>query len=167
MSFFIPHSDYSFRFSSFRHKLKSCPASVILLIDLDPRIHSNIDFNTRKEIFTRMYRMTSSYFSPFFALIFSAKVLWYFWHSCPIAPEVVKMSGVKVPCSTWITRWLYCAFFTLLLVRPTAHRQTNWQICDIHSYSSLIGAPILSLRLYIPILSVRLPSLWCCHAWRW
>lgn len=112
-------SDQFVRFNSLRHKLKSCPASAVFLTALKLRRHSNVHLNTRKEIFSQVWRMTSSYLSQFFVLILSAKVLWYFWHSCPIAPEVVKMSGVQVPCSTWITRGLYCAFFSVSCFRMT------------------------------------------------
>ena len=53
----------------------SPPTSMFFFIDLDPLRHSNVAFSTRNEIFTLMYLMISSYFSPLFlVLIFSARL---------------------------------------------------------------------------------------------
>ena len=88
--------------NSWRHNPKSSPPSTVLLIVRDPLKQSSCALRIRNEILTRMYRITSSYLSPFFSLIFTDSSLWYFWHSWPIAPDVVKTSGVSVPCSTCI-----------------------------------------------------------------
>ena len=106
--------------SSCRQRPKSSPPpSIFFLIALDPLKHNNVALRIKKEIFTRMYLITSSYLSPFLVLIFSASSLWNFWHSCPIAPDVVNMSGVRVPCSTWMIRLLYWRFFSCSCLRNT------------------------------------------------
>ena len=98
--------------SSFRLKAKSSSISVFLHLDLLPRKHRRVDFKAKKDNLTLRYLITSSYFSPFFVLSFSASDLWYLAHSNPITPVVVKISGVKEPCSTCITRRLYWRFFS-------------------------------------------------------
>ena len=104
--------------NSLRLWLKSSPpTSMFCLSDLEPLKHNNVAFRTRKEILTLIYLMMSSYFSPLFLLIFSANAWWNFEHSWPIAPDVVKMSGVNVPCSISITRWLYSLFLLSSWVR--------------------------------------------------
>ena len=78
----------------------------------DPRIHWSVDFNAKKEVFSLMNLVTSSYRSPVFSAIFSATNLWKIEHSGPITPFVVKISGVNVPCSTSMTLRLYWRFFS-------------------------------------------------------
>ena len=91
----------------------SPPMSMFLRIVREPLRQSRVALRTKKDIFTLIHRIMSSYFSPDFTLIFSANVLWNLEHSWLIAPEVVNISGVNVPCSTSITRRLYSRFFSI------------------------------------------------------
>ena len=55
----------------------------------------------------------------------------YFWsmrHSGPILPFVVKINGVRIPCSTSITRWLYFVFFLCWNLAKTDFN--GWFACN-------------------------------------
>ena len=84
---------------------------VLLVRVLDPLRHRREALSTRKESLTRINRVTSSYRSPVFVASFSASVLWNLEASGAITPLMVRTIGVKVPCSTSITRVLYLVFF--------------------------------------------------------
>ena len=86
----------------------------------DPLRHSNVALRARNENLTLRYLTTSSYLSPRFLDIFSARDLWNIEHSWLITPVVVKINGVKEPCSTSIIRRLYCLFFSDSCLRRTA-----------------------------------------------
>ena len=89
---------------SFRARPKSEFITLTVLeVDLDPRRHKSVDLSARKESLTLRNLMTSSYLSPCFTLIFSARALWKIEHSWPITPVVVNTNGVKVPCTTSMT----------------------------------------------------------------
>ena len=74
---------------------------------LEPLKQSNEARRTKKDSFTRMSRVTSSYRSPVLVAILFASVLWNREASGAITPFTVKTNGVKVPCSISMTRWLY------------------------------------------------------------
>ena len=56
-----------------------------------------------KEGLKCIHETVVAYFSPFFAAISSASLLWYLFHSSPIPSVVVKTYGVNVPCSMFIS----------------------------------------------------------------
>ena len=106
--------------SSFRAIPKSSLWTLIVLRARDPRRQRSVAFRARKENFTRMYLTTSSYRSPRFVAIFSARDLWKMVHSWLITPDVVNTNGVNEPCSTSMTRRLYCLFLSISCFRRIA-----------------------------------------------
>ena len=85
-------------------KLKSpaCISSTRVKMDREPLRHRSVAFMARNDSLVRRYCITSSYRSPLDLLILTASALWYKSFSCPITPVVVKINGVKVPCSMFM-----------------------------------------------------------------
>ena len=106
--------------SSLRANPKSSLWTLTVFRARDPRRQRSVAFRARKENFTRMYLTTSSYRSPRFVAIFSARDLWKMVHSWLITPDVVNTNGVNEPCSTSMTRRLYCLFLSISCFRRIA-----------------------------------------------
>ena len=105
--------------------------SFFLNTDLLPRrqiptaLHSPIDNFCLIQVITSLYGL--------FCLlaIISASLEINFVHSRPMPPVAEKIKGVKEPCSTSKTRWLYARFFSRSL--DSKHFLRSWEICRFAS----------------------------------
>ena len=91
---------------------KSSTGAVGLEAERLPLMHIKLARNIKKESLHRMLETIFSYGSPVFSEILLAKCLWNLEHSGPRLPQTEKTNGVKVPCSMFIMRALYCRFFS-------------------------------------------------------
>ena len=78
-------------------------------LDLDPRMHRNIDQTSEKLIFFRITLVATDMWT-FFSASISAILLWRL--GTPETPFVANTRGVNVPFLIWSTRSLYWHFFS-------------------------------------------------------
>ena len=78
--------------------------------------------------------------SLFLLIFFSVRVVITYWVSYPQPPWALKTKGVKEPCSTCITRWLYVIFFSFStfpifkLFQFSEHWEIALTFCDFNFY---------------------------------
>ena len=88
----------------------------LVLFPLTPRTATKILRRRLKRTLVLMYEIICAYSPFFFNAINSAIRLWCLSASGPIPPVVVRMIGVKDPCSTFKTLSLYLFFFDILMM---------------------------------------------------
>ena len=76
----------------------------------DPLTHVIADFRFSIEARVLIYVQVSAYVWLVFSARVADKCLTNIWHSLPMPPLVPNTSGVKNPCSTSITLWIYSLF---------------------------------------------------------
>ena len=110
---------YIFRWRSRFRRRRGCLSSLMshgTLLVLEPPKQTNADLKSANEVLVLIHEMVLAYCSPFLMAISRAKRLWYFKHSFPIPPVVVKTKGVNVPCSmsTEDSLWVETLFLVLM-----------------------------------------------------
>ena len=102
------------------------------LLVLEPRRQTNADLKSANEVLVLIHEMVLAYCSPFLMAISCAKRLWYFKHSFPIPPVVLKTKGVNVPCY-FILLLLVIKVRLRVMESPNARDQSAF--CVFHTFS--------------------------------
>ena len=123
--------------SSSSEKLKSSPLSTTPFPLLDPLRHNKVAFNDRKDSFTLIYLMITSYLSSFFTLSFSARALWYLVHS-----------------------WLIKKIKNYFQVFPIPQTNSPLSFFSLNCNWMCLNRPFLQNSVFPPILYRDLPAKW-------
>ena len=104
---------------------RNCPSALVRQIsvssmvhdglsrtDREPHMHRTSDFTNEKLSLVRRKQVASLVAMFLFSATFSARCLKKAPHSRLIPPKHENTSGVKLPCSTSVTRYAYLIFFS-------------------------------------------------------